>query len=408
MICLTVALLCILGLALIYSVFYPHEDDTVNHTNLLYLKKQLLWILIGCIAMFIGFTIPFRYFETLAYMYYIICVVLLVGVLFITRTGQAHRWISLGPISIQPSEFTKIALLFLWARILSGYTRNPNQLKRLVIVLGVFIVPFLFVLKEPDLGTALVFFAMLLPVLYWRGFRGLHILFVLSPFISSILLIYGQEIAQNHKTLPFGIYIVLILIIAYRRRAFLLESLLLVASNVGVGLVLPGLWSNLKEYQQDRILNFLNPGSDKLGAGWQVFQSKIAIGSGGITGKGYLEGTQKALEFLPAKHTDFVFSVLGEELGFIGALAILVLFFILIYKALALAEKSRSEFASTVCIGIAAYFFFQVFINVAMTTGIAPVTGIPLPFISYGGSSIVVSFFFIGFLLNCSVRWFEY
>ncbi len=408
MITLTILLLCIIGLALIYSVYYSTQDEDGGQDGFVFFKKQLLWLLFGIISMLIGFSIPFRYFEALAFVFYILCVLLLIIVLFIGGGGQARRWIALGPISVQPSEFMKIALLFVWARILSGYSKNPQRLKRLLLVLATCGIPFLLVLKEPDLGTAIILFVMMLPILYWRGFKGLHVLFVLSPIISGILILYGEFIAQQYKTLPFGIYIVLILYIAYRRRAYLFESILLVAANLGVGLILPALWENLKIYQQQRVLSFLNPGSDKLGAGWQVFQSKIAIGSGGLTGKGYLEGTQKALEFLPAKHTDFVFSVLGEELGFLGAIVVLGLFFLLIIKALVLADKCRSEFASTVCVGIAAYFFFQVVINVAMTVGMAPVTGIPLPFLSYGGSSLVVSYFLGGFLLNCSVRWFEY
>lgn len=410
MITLTILLLCIIGLALIYSVYYSTQDENGDggQDGFVFFKKQLLWLLFGITSMLVGFSIPFRYFETLAFVFYILCVLLLILVLFIGGGGQARRWIALGPISLQPSEFMKITLLFVWARILSGYSKNPQRLKRLLLVLATCGIPFLLVLKEPDLGTAIILFVMMLPILYWRGFKGLHVLFVLSPIISGILILYGEFIAQQYKTLPFGIYIVLILYIAYRRRAYLFESILLVAANLGVGLVLPALWENLKIYQQQRVLSFLNPGSDKLGAGWQVFQSKIAIGSGGLTGKGYLEGTQKALEFLPAKHTDFVFSVLGEELGFMGAVVVLGLFFVLIVKALVLADKCRSEFASTVCVGIAAYFFFQVVINVAMTVGMAPVTGIPLPFLSYGGSSLVVSYFLGGFLLNCSVRWFEY
>ncbi len=405
---LTVALLCSVGLLLIYSVFHPYENAYDTQNTLYFFKKQLLWIVLGLIALMLGFIIPFRYFETLAFVYYAICLILLIVVLILGGGGRTARWIHLGPVGIQPSEFMKIALLFVWARILSGHSRSPHQLRRLVLVLAFFVLPFLLVLKQPDLGTAIVFFALMLPILYWRGTKGIHILFVLSPIVSGVLILYGEQIAQNYKTLPFGIYIVLIFIIAYRRRAYLLESILLVASNLGVGLVLPGLWGNLKIYQQQRILNFLNPGADKLGAGWQAFQSKIAIGSGGLTGKGYLKGTQKALEFLPAKHTDFVFSVLGEELGYVGNFVVLSLFFLLIYKALTLAQKSKIEFAGTVFIGIAVYFFFQVFINVAMTTGMAPVTGIPLPFLSYGGSSLMVSLFMIGFLLNGSVRWFEY
>jgi rod shape determining protein RodA len=262
------------------------------------------------------------------------------------------------------------------------------------------------VLRQPDLGTALVFVGLLMPIMYWRGFKGTHILFALSPVVSAVLIIYGENVA--HNPWPFGVFIVAIMVIAYLRRSRLIESVTLVAANLGVGLLLPLLWDDLKIYQQKRIINFLDPGADKLGAGWQVYQSKIAIGSGGLAGKGYLEGTQKALEFLPAKHTDFIFSVLGEELGFLGAVVLLLLFSVLIFKALVIAQKVKSEFASTVCVGIAAYLFLQVLVNVAMTIGMAPVTGIPLPFVSYGGSSMLVSCFLVGFLLNCSARWYEY
>jgi rod shape determining protein RodA len=179
-------------------------------------------------------------------------------------------------------------------------------------------------------------------------------------------------------------------------------------ANLGVALITPLIWGDLKPYQQKRIVFFLEPGRDHLGSGWQVIQSKIARGSGGLGGKGYLAGTQKALEFLPARHTDFIFSVVGEELGFVGAAVVLFLFAVLIIRALAIGQKCKSQFASTVCVGIAAYLFLQVLVNTGMTMGMAPVTGIPLPFISYGGSSLVVSCFLIGFLLNCSMRWYEY
>lgn len=360
----------------------------------------------GVIALLIGYATPFRYFEALAYVSYFFCLVLLVLVLFI-GSGAAERWIEIGPVRIQPSEFAKIALLLVWGRVLTGQ-RGHNRPSKILPVLGLLIVPFLLVLKQPDLGTAIVFFVMLLPVLYWRGVKGHLVFYTLSPFVAGLLIIYGEELGTTRNPWPFGIYIVLIFVVAWIRRSNLQENILLVGANLGVGLFLPIVWGNLKAYQQRRLLNFLDPEVDKLSAGWQVFQSKIAIGSGGLTGKGYLEGTQKALEFLPAKHTDFIFSVLGEEMGFAGALFVLFLFAVLIYRALVIAAKAKSEFASTVCLGIAGYFFFQVVINVAMTVGMAPVTGIPLPFLSYGGSSLVVSCFFVGFLLNCSVRWYEY
>jgi rod shape determining protein RodA len=403
---LTTVILCGVGLALIYSVLQPMVAGYADQVSYSFLKRQVMWVALGMLSLLIGYAVPLRWYESLALVIFAFCIVLLVAVLLIPSTRDTQRWLMLGPIGIQPSEFTKVAMLFVWARMLSGHRRNPNRPRTLALLLAVSAVPFLLVLKQPDLGTAIVFFGLLLPVMYWRGFRGIHILFVLSPIVSAVLIIYGENV--THNPWPFGVFIVVIMVVAYLRRSRLIESLSLIIANVGVGLVLPILWDDLKGYQQKRITNFLDPGADKLGAGWQVIQSKIAIGSGGVMGKGYLAGTQKALEFLPAKHTDFIFSVLGEELGFVGALVVLFLFSILIFKALAIAQKTRSEFASTVCIGIAAYFFLQVLVNVAMTVGMAPVTGIPLPFISYGGSSMLVSCFLIGFLLNCSTRWFEY
>jgi rod shape determining protein RodA len=401
-----VGILMMIGLSIVYSVSRSVGEISPAALSGSHFSRQLLWLCFGAITMLTALAIPFRWFESLAPALYVGCLVMLIVVLLMPSRGETQRWFIVGPLAIQPSEFTKVAVILIWARLLSSPRADPNRLHTLIPVLACFLVPFLLVLKQPDLGTALVFLGVLLPVLYWRGFRGLHILFLLSPLVSSVLIIYGENV--THNPWPFGIFIVLILVVAYLRRAYLFESISLVVANVGIGLFLPLLWDHLKPYQQRRVTNFLDPDSDKLGAGWQVIQSKIAIGSGGFGGKGYLEGTQKALEFLPAKHTDFIFSVLGEELGFVGALAVLFLFAVLITRALLAAQKMKSEFASVLCVGIAAYLGFQVFVNIGMTTGTAPVTGIPLPFVSYGGSSMLVSCFLIGLLLNCSARWSEY
>jgi len=405
LILLTGLLLSAVGLALIYSVLHPAHGVGEASGNTFF-TRQFLWLGFGMIALLLGYAVPFRIYEALAYVIYVVCFLLLVVVMFAGGGETAQRWIAIGPIRIQPSEFTKVALLFLAARVLSGYRGAADRTKRLLILMGFTAAVFLLVLRQPDLGTAIIIAVMLMPVLYWRGVKGAQIFVLLSPLIAGLLILYGEEV--THNPWPFGIYIVIVFVVAYLRRERLIESIILVTSNLGVGLFLPMLWDHLKIYQQKRILNFLDPEADKLGAGWQVFQSKIAIGSGGLAGKGYLQGSQKALEFLPAKHTDFVFSVLGEEMGFVGALLVLTLFSILIGRALYVGMKCKSEFASAACVGIASYFFFQVFINVAMTTGMAPVTGIPIPFLSYGGSSLIVSCFMIGFLLNCSVRWSEY
>jgi rod shape determining protein RodA len=401
---LCVGILAMVGLSIVYSV--SHTSDAAEWMRGSYFSRQLLWLGLGALVMLVAFSIPFRVFESLAFAVYAVCLVLLVVVLLLPAKGETQRWFVIGPLAIQPSEFTKVAVILVWSRVLAGHRANPNLPRTLIPIFLLFLVPFALVLKQPDLGTAMVFIGILLPVLYWRGFRGLHILFLLSPLVSSVLIIYGEDVTSNPW--PFGIFIVLILVVAYLRRSFLLESVSLVVANLGIGLFLPVFWNHLKPYQQRRVTNFLDPDTDQLGAGWQVIQSKIAIGSGGFGGKGYLEGTQKALEYLPAKHTDFIFSVLGEELGFVGAVAVLFVFGVLITRAMLAAQKMKSEFAATVCVGIAAYFAFQLFVSIGMTTGIAPVAGIPLPFISYGGSSMLVSCFLVGLLLNCTARWSEY
>jgi rod shape determining protein RodA len=397
-------ILAAIGLAVVYSV--SHTTETAEWMRGSYFSRQLLWFGVGALVMLVTILIPFRVFESLAFAVYVLCLLLLAVVLVLPARGETQRWLVLGPLAIQPSEFTKVAVILVWARVLSSHRANPNLPRTLIPVLVLFLVPFFMVLKQPDLGTAMVFVGILLPVLYWRGFRGLHILFLLSPVVSSVLIIYGEDVTRN--AWPFGIFIVTILVVAYLRRAFLLESVSLVVANLGIGIFLPSFWNHLKPYQQRRVTNFLDPDSDKLGAGWQVIQSKIAIGSGGFDGKGYLEGSQKALDYLPAKHTDFIFSVLGEELGFVGALAVLFVFGVLVARSLIAAQKMKSEFAATVCVGVASYFAFQLFVSIGMTTGIAPVAGIPLPFISYGGSSMLVSCFLTGLLLNCTARWSEY
>jgi rod shape determining protein RodA len=407
---------------MIYSVFQPPiSGGGAVEADYYFFKRQALWLIFALVAMFLGFALPFRVYETLAHVFYAVCILMLIAVLVVPSNAGTERWLVFGPIRVQPSEFTKVAVLFLWARLLSGHRGGPRRVKTLLTAMAVFLVPFLLVLKQPDLGTAIVFFGLLLPVLYWRGVKGIHILYILTPLVTAFLVIYGDYSAELAATAgpgdaskgggsawPIGVFIVFIFVVAYLRRRHLAESVALVMANLGVALITPLIWGDLKPYQQKRIVFFLEPGRDHLGSGWQVIQSKIAIGSGGLGGKGYLAGTQKALEFLPARHTDFIFSVVGEELGFVGAAVVLFLFAVLIIRALAIGQKCKSQFASTVCVGIAAYLFLQVLVNTGMTMGMAPVTGIPLPFISYGGSSLVVSCFLIGFLLNCSMRWYEY
>jgi len=404
---LAALVLCAAGLALIYSVFTPPpESQEVSAADYTFLQRQALWVAFGLVAMVVGIAIPFRYFESLAWYTFLACVALLLVVLFVGSGHEAHRWLAIGGIRLQPSELTKVALIFLWARVLSGPRGREQMKKKLVLSLGALAIPFLLVLKEPDLGTALMFVLLLLPMLYAGGVSGLHLLFALSPLVTVLLGFYGDY--AGGSPWPLGIYLVAIFILAYARRSYLIEAVGLVVVNLGVAALLPVLWTSLTEYQQRRIHEFLNFGSDRFGSGWQVFQSKVAIGSGGILGKGFTKGTQKAMEFIPAKHTDFIFSVAGEELGFVGALLLILLFFTIVVRALDKAARARNRFASLASVGVAAYFFFQSAINIGMAVGLAPVTGLPLPLVSYGGSSMLVSMFLVGFLVNVGLRCYDY
>jgi rod shape determining protein RodA len=335
--------------------------------------------------------------------------VLLVGVLFAPAVKGARRWIDVGGFNLQPSEFMKIAVIFILARFLAEKRNRPDSFRVLAIGATIAFVPFLLVVKEPDLGTALVYLALLFPILYWRGIDESLLILFMTPLASALLTIYSST-AMEHGGYPYLLllFFVVILVAAYRRRRDLFRSIALVAMNLGVMLLVPMAWNRLEPYQQKRILTFLRPESDILGSGWQVYQSKLAIGSGGFMGKKFLHGTHKLLAFLPERHSDFIYSVVSEELGFLGALVVLFFFSVIVIRGLYLATKLKNRFASLACIGICSYFAFHVVVNIGMTTGLTPVTGLPLPFMSYGGSSMVVSCFLIGVLLNFSMRFYEY
>ncbi len=406
--------LCIvaLGLLTLYSIEHVPSEfrDSVQPAKTGAFARQILWVLAGLGAMALACFLPYRYYEGLAVVMYGVGLVLLVAVLFTAPIKGARRWIDIGAFGLQPSEFMKIAVIFLLARFLSEKKNRPSDVRVLAVSAAIVLVPFLLVMREPDLGSALVYFALLFPMLYWRGLdEGLLILFM-TPFVSGLITIYSATAVEGGGGYPVLLlfFFIMLLVYAYRRRREIVRSIALVAVNLGVMLLVPLAWSRLAPYQQQRILTFLRPESDVLGSGWQVYQSKLAIGSGGFMGKKFLHGTHKLLAFLPERHSDFIYSVISEELGMLGAAAVIVLFFVILVRGLYLAAKVKNRFASIAAIGICTYFAFHAVINIGMTTGLTPVTGLPLPFMSYGGSSMVVSCFLLGVLLNFSMRFYEY
>jgi len=390
-------ILTLIGIAFVFSATAPPAPEA---KQLLYLR-QLLWLGIALGAGGLIAAVPYRVYQgKTAWLLYGFGLVLLVLTLFVGHVGLgAQRWLGWGPIKIQPSEPAKVATVLLVANLLANRKQDLTDLGSLLKPLLAVGVPFLLVLKQPDLGTAVSFIAIFLVMLYWAGLPLLYLFFFLTPLINVALSFF----------LPGWILFAAVLVfVLYRSRLGLATLLLIVAVNLAVGIATPQIWGHLEPYQRQRIATFLDPGSDPYGAGYQIIQSKIAIGSGEVFGKGFLHGTQKGLAFLPEQHTDFIFSVVGEETGFLGAGLVAVLYLLLIQRGIRVAHRARNRFASLVAIGMTSIFLYHVLVNIWMTVGLAPVTGLPLPLLSYGGSSLVVSYLQIALIQNVAMRWREY
>ncbi len=315
-----------------------------------------------------------------------------------SKIGSA-RWFNFGFFSFQPSEFLKVAFVLALARFLTYSKKSIYSFSWISIAVFLVLLPFLVILRQPDLGTSLVFLFVFMAMLFWSGIPYLYLTIVVTPLFSLIC---------GFNLFAWAAFFLLLIFLLYRLRPNFLFSLGALLINLATGSISLLVWNNLHQYQQNRILVFLNPGRDPYGAGYQMIQSKVAIGSGGLLGKGYLQGTQTKLDFLPAQHNDFIFSVLGEELGFMGALILIFLFSIITFKGIQIARRARNVFASYVAVGISSIFVFQMVVNVGMSLGIMPVTGLPLPFVSYGGSSMMTFWILMGLLLTIQSKWYEY
>jgi rod shape determining protein RodA len=362
--------------------------------------KQLAWCGLAFAAAWMVSAIHYRLYDSLSWPLYAVSFLLLVAVLAIgTSKLGAKRWIDLGPLQFQPSEIAKIATTFVLARFFDHARLDLGKARFWLPPLFIALVPFALVAKEPDLGTALSFPAMLVAMYFWAGMPVSRLLLGLSPVFNVALYFVTGSVGWF-----VGLF-VLLLALARPRLSLLLVML---ALNGAVAYELPHLWNHLHDYQKRRIETFINPDNDPYGAGYQIIQSKIAIGSGGVLGKGYLRGSQKALAFLPMRHTDFIYSVVGEELGFLGALTVVILYVVVILRGYRLAAVARDGFAGLMVVGVVTALFFTIMVNMLMTVGWAPVTGVPLPFLSYGGTALIVNCVQIGLLQNVALRRREY
>ena len=348
------------------------------------------WI-VGGIGLTIVFgiaRIPYNYLLRWHWITYGVTNGLLIVVDFLGNSAKgAQRWISIGGFNMQPSEFAKVGLIITLAAIL--HRRPANTLPTFLSALAITVPPLLLVFVQPDLGTSLVFGAIALGMLYWANANPGWLLLLVSPLAAAI--IYGFSLPG------WAIWSVLMGIIGWLTLPWRwVSSVLAIGVNISAGLLGQVFWHILKDYQKDRILVFLNPDKYPLGAGYHLIQSRIAIGAGELWGQGLNQGTQTQLNFIPEQHTDFIFSSIGEELGFVGAICLLLTFFFLCWRLLKIACQAPNNFGSLLAIGILSMIGFQVIVNISMTIGIAPVTGIPLPWISYGGTALLTNFIAIG------------
>jgi len=381
----SVGALALYGLATLYSA---GQTDVPTFVATIW-QRQLLWLGLGLIVGGIIFRTSPRMLEWATPYAYGIALFLLVLTLVIgTGAGTAagsKSWIAIGGRRFgQPAELAKLAVILMLARWLATRREAPTMLRDLIVPGLIAGVPGFLVLKQPDLGSAIVFAAILFFMLFWAGTKFSLLVLAASPVIGLVL---------AFSTVAWGVWIAVLAGLLLWWRPYLWEGFAIMALNVLGGVLALPFWNRLAPYQQNRLLAFLNPDVDPRAAGWHVIQSKVAMGSGGLLGKGFTQGTQKRLAFLPAQHTDFIFSVVGEELGFVGVLVALCLFAWMLFGLLRIARRATDPFSSLCVFGIAGLFFTHIFENVGMTINLMPITGIPLPFFSYGGS----------FLLACSI-----
>mgnify|MGYP002779673301 CR=1 FL=1 len=388
---LTALALSAFGIAMVYSA---GQTDTVTFVVNLW-KTQLAFCVVAVIAAFAVQRTSVRFLDWATPIAYVLTLVLL-GLTLVFGGGagtaaSSKSWLRIGGVSIgQPAELAKITVVLMLARVLANRREPPESLLDLwhpALIVGI---PWVLIMLQPDLGTGIVFVGIFFAMLFWSGVNWRLLLLVASPAISLVL---------AFSTKVWGAWFIVLLLLVWYYRPYLIEGVALVTVNVLTGVIAPVLWEKLQPYQQKRLLVFLDPSIDAKASGYHVIQSQVAIGSGGWFGKGFTLGTQKRLAFLPEQQTDFIFAVVGEELGFIGVTLALTLFLVLFMRVVRVATRANDAFASLIAFGLLASWLVHVVENVGMTLNLMPITGIPLPFFSYGGSFMFASWLAIGMLL---------
>jgi len=370
--------LMIIGVIAIYSALTSRIGED-SHTQSEYIR-QIVWIVVALIIFVLVIAIPYPVFELMILPAYFFSLALLLLVLTMPQIKGATRWIMLGPFQLQPAEFTKITTILLLAKELSKPYITDMQILIKVVIIG--LPPILLLLLQPDLGSAVIFGAIVFGILAFSDLSDYWLILSVSPFIAIVTSFYFPA---------FIIFMLILLFVLYKYNLSWIALGFTAVINTFIFFLVPFLWNGLKEYQQNRILSFLDPTRDPLGAGYQAIQSRIAIGNGMFWGRGFLEGTQKNLNFLPERHTDFIFSVIAEEFGFVGSMLIIMIFYFFIYRLIRSLKSITDKEQRLAIVGIITLFTSQAVVNIAINLGVFPTTGLPLPFISYGGSSLLAN-----------------
>lgn len=343
----TALLIAVIGIVLVYSSTYFGKDAPL-------FKRQIIWCLVGVALMIVFTLVDYRvYLDIGIFLYGVGLILLLYLLIWGKTTANVKSWIRIGAFQFQPSEFMKIFTALVLAKYFESNDRSYLTFKSFMMIVAIIGLPLGMIIVQPDFGTAATYAPLIAAAMYFGGIRLRY--WVIGVVLAAIILPTGWHFF-------------------------------------------------LKPYQKERIMIFLDPERDPLGSGYQVMQAKIAIGSGGLIGKGFKQGTQASLEYLPARHTDFIFAVLGEEWGFVGVAVVLMLYLFLIIQALTIAKASRDRAGTFLAVALISFFVFHILINVSMQIGLLPTTGIPLPLISYGGSSTMMFFIAIGLILNVDYR----
>lgn len=383
---LSILLLTAGGLVAIYSATYAASNETR-------FVQQAYFALAGLAVMLVVAFLPVRWLSAMTWPLYAIGIGALIYVLlFGTEVYGQKNWISFGRFQFQPSELAKLATIMAVAKYLNG-DRDLTRIGTLFMVMGLVLLPTALILLEPDPGTSVIFLGLTLVILLWSGVDLFLLFATIAPAITAIVSLFGRT------PMMVGVFTSgLMMFFVFRKN--LITTALAFTIVIGAAFSTNVVYDSLKPYQKNRVQVLLDPELDPLGAGYNVIQTRMAIGSGGLTGKGFLEGTQTQLRYVPKQWTDFIISVPAEEFGFIGSIVFVLIYAFVIFRGVAIASSVRSKFSSVLAIGITGIWFLHITINIGMTLGLLPVVGIPLPFMSYGGSALLTNLLMAGILMN--------